>query len=297
MKNQRVYTRKMDDMFIHRGNWINDKLKVEAYILSLQEEYVLWERAFIWAGFKFKKIGDNTFDLSQEYHPENLRYLKYVLSKLGYKKIELSKFSPSQNKISKKLWLLAINELHGGAEGGEGYELRIMDAFMGGIVRIINEIGLSTHFSCNGHLGARSPQINFYNHRDALIARLFINIFIEQKFKLPSFGNTCLIFQTIGRMRRENFPLETLLFLAEQFHNHKTILLRAALILEKYNIIEDRNGFKFLEFFIKKLLNSNYDILDFMDEFVTLFSDKKLCVNSSSGVNLTIFDHYLKYSF
>lgn len=47
---------------------------------------------------------------------------------------------------------------HRGAEGGDFSDLRIMDTYMAGIIRWINNIGIKTSNSCDGH-GQCNPTI------------------------------------------------------------------------------------------------------------------------------------------
>lgn len=55
-----------------------------------------------------------------------------------------------------------VEETHKGAEGGLYNELFIMDTFMAGIVRWLNEIGITTEFSCDGH-GKRKNKLKLIN--------------------------------------------------------------------------------------------------------------------------------------
>ena len=127
-----------------------------------------WERALVLGGFDFRPMVDG-FDLSCE-NPQNIAYLRTILTRMNAEyDFAGSVFRPSSPNLSTHGWLQALEGLHEGAEAGPlgftSLNLRLMDTYMGGVVRWLNWIGITTTLSCDGH-GREAPWLQVSSERD-----------------------------------------------------------------------------------------------------------------------------------
>jgi len=135
-----------------------------------------WNRILIRSGFRLRQDGES-FDLSAEYL-DNRKYLKklyreYVvragIDPASHKYILTpDRFVPGIAEVDEDIWLDTVESIHGGAEGGYPYELFILDTYMAGLVRAIDDLGLKTCYSCDGH-DSEPPSIGFNNKCDEAI--------------------------------------------------------------------------------------------------------------------------------
>lgn len=163
------YDSMRDKLFIELAYtilWKIWKQEIPSHYYDITEN-IEWERAFIRSGFVFKKKC-NTFDFSEETE-SNRQFLKSVLEKINLSSyLQGSLFSPLNTSIEEAGWLNAIEDSHGGAEGGTSEELRIMDTYVAGIIRWINKIGIETWNSCDGH-ERRNPTIQINDNNQKII--------------------------------------------------------------------------------------------------------------------------------
>lgn len=131
-----------------------------------------WQRILIRSGFVFKKT-NSSFDFSYE-TKENHEFLAAVLNELNLSKnMEGFLFKPPNKEFDQHIWLQAIDKLHIGCGALVNYNdlgdnserisaqsLIIMDTYLAGIIRWVNEIGLITWCSCDGH-DRKLPHIYF----------------------------------------------------------------------------------------------------------------------------------------
>ena len=121
---------------------------------SLTQSKLPWRRIFIRSGFRVDEQ-DGKITFSTETEP-NKQYFKQILEKGEFGRFDDNVFFPKELEIDQMLWLDAVDKCHSGAEGGSPDDIYIMDTYMAGLVRWINEIGISTNFSCDGN-GEKSP--------------------------------------------------------------------------------------------------------------------------------------------
>jgi hypothetical protein len=139
----------------------------EIGIAELEHGVFSWERLMVRSGFVFKKKGKG-FDLSPE-KEKNVKYFRKILEEIGEGKyLRAHLFTPSSPTTDQSTWLKAVDKIHAGAEGGSYDDLSIMDTYIAGIVRWVNEIGIQTDISCDGH-GKRNPSLSLRNNDDATI--------------------------------------------------------------------------------------------------------------------------------
>ena len=179
---------------------------------ELPEEYhgITWKRTFVRSGFVFKEENDK-FDFSSE-SPANREFLRAILEKTGLSEyLDNISFSPPQTTLEEISWLKAIEDLHGGAEGGDPDDLSIMDTYIAGIVRWTNAIGIKTCNSCDGH-GTHPAFIQIRSSDDETV---FIN---------------CLNLLSRGRWKYENRRLfhSAASTRMRQIHNDRLWLLDVA---------------------------------------------------------------------
>jgi hypothetical protein len=128
-----------------------------------------WERALVISGFVFEPLACG-FDMSQE-SPYNLAYLRDLLSDIGLEEdLVGGVFTPRNPTVGVKEWIRALEARHEGAEAGPvgffSLDLRLMDAYMAGVIRWLNFIGIRTLVSCDGH-GVAVPWISTMSQEDA----------------------------------------------------------------------------------------------------------------------------------
>jgi hypothetical protein len=104
-------------------DWVKPSVKIGNEKIG---DEVSWEKVFIWSGFAFDVNGNN-YNFNRDC-TENRAYLSNILNKIGYGAcFDGYVFKPNVTSINKKTWLKAVENLHGGAEGGRHDELPIMD--------------------------------------------------------------------------------------------------------------------------------------------------------------------------
>ncbi len=114
------------------------------------KKVITWQDAFIYSGFK-AVLTDSIFTFEHESR-RNRKFLSRVLKVLGsYRSEDMTEFVPETDHVDKQEWFLAIDAVQHGAECGDWDDLRIMDPYMGGLVRWLNEVGIKTALSCDGH--------------------------------------------------------------------------------------------------------------------------------------------------
>lgn len=119
-------------------------------------------RALIRSGFKAIN-NDNVFFLNElEY---NINYLYKICHHGDFGVVDKleKKFYPKSEEIDESMFIESINKLHDGAGGGPPHELPIMDPYMGGLVRWMNEAGIKTEYSCIGHHHNGVPVLSVYS--------------------------------------------------------------------------------------------------------------------------------------
>jgi len=116
-----------------------------------------WKRVLLRSGFRI--TDRNGQILLSEETISNRVYFQEILSRGQFGLLKDDVFLPVEGDVDERLWLRTVEACHGGAEGGNSDELRIMDTYMGGVVRWINQMGLSTTCSCDGH-GQRRPRLD-----------------------------------------------------------------------------------------------------------------------------------------
>ncbi|OEH86083.1 hypothetical protein BHU72_14235 [Desulfuribacillus stibiiarsenatis] len=192
-----------------------------------------WENLLIKSGFVFE-IGKSEIKLEMETE-DNVKYLMKILQTVGVA-FEITGYQSLRIKeiVDEDTWFNAIEQLHTGAEGGPHDDIKIMDTYMAGIVRRVNEIGLRTDFSCDGH-GTRRPRLSFYNKSDAIIFDCCLQLLSNQEWSYKSNYEICRNQRNALRHIRDprtrsiierDFSREWLLDIAEALYTHKAALQR-----------------------------------------------------------------------
>lgn len=116
---------------------------------------ITWPRLLIRSGFRIT-VEDEQIVIAED--DCNLVYLKKILEKRGLARLEGKRFFPNSEQPDERAWLSSVEESHSSGETSMPFYLEIMDTYMAGIVRWINEIGIRTIISCDGH-GKEEPFI------------------------------------------------------------------------------------------------------------------------------------------
>lgn len=176
-----------------------------------------WERVLVRSGFKVISQGEKV-SLPDETE-QNLEYLQKILDRGNFGRMENRVLLPNERDIDEDLWLSTVDICHGGAEGGSPDELRIMDTYIAGLIRWLNQIGISTTCGCDGKRRSRSPWFEAKDDEEARLAVWILNS-REQYFVKNRKGVT---FRSVNRLGQ---PIERkqLLDLAEWLHDNKTEL-------------------------------------------------------------------------
>lgn len=127
-----------------------------------EEKSLAWVRVLIRSGFDAKALPDGRISLERE-TLRNLRYLADILKKGDFGALAEGIFTPKKPLACQDDWLKAVAESHGSAEGGPPDELAIMDTYMAGVIRWMNQLGIMTSGSCDAsHRGrTHDPYIWF----------------------------------------------------------------------------------------------------------------------------------------
>lgn len=197
------------------------------YELPGTRHEITWERIFIRSGFIFKKDG-NKFDFSNETE-SNRNFLRDILEKIGLLEYYQDPiFSPKQSTVEEDIWLNTVEDLHGGAEGGNPNDLRIMDTYVSGIIKWINAIGIKTCYSCDGH-GTPPVVIQISSHDDEITSTNCLNLLSRRQWKcenrrlVPNVTNP-RIRQMHHGMRQANHDRLWLLDVAEKLYHNMDVL-------------------------------------------------------------------------
>jgi hypothetical protein len=111
---------------------------------------VSWLRAMVRSGFMAREI-DNKISLADE-TAANKKFLQKILEFGHFGILKKDLLLPHEPYIEENHWLRAVDSCHGSAEAGNADDLAIMDTYLAGLVRWLNEIGITTTLSCDGHL-------------------------------------------------------------------------------------------------------------------------------------------------
>ena len=194
-----------------------------------------WHRALIRTGFDLTPNNDIIFSLDGE-HSDNIAYLEKLITVANLGTMDQNTFFPSAPTVDEYLWLNTIHHLHSGAEGGRPHNLELMDTFMPGLVRWLNNIGLATTFSCDGH-NRRAPRIQFHSRQDTDIAAWLLNT-PAKRFRIQPGRLNILTTIPLPRPRdhdrpRPLFPRRHFLDLAEWLHTNQDLLRETASAMQR----------------------------------------------------------------
>jgi hypothetical protein len=192
----------------------------EIGIAELEHGVFGWGRILVRSGFVFEKKG-KSFDLSSE-KESNIAFLGKILEEIGEKKALKSKiFTPLSLTIDQPKWLQAVDKIATGTDEGSCDDLAIMDAYISGIVRWVNEIGIPTELSCDGH-GKKNPSVTLKNKRDAAILDAILVLLSDSawRFENPHFKYPRQPGRGISK-KRPLFHRGWLLDVAEKLHEKK----------------------------------------------------------------------------
>jgi hypothetical protein len=142
---------------------------------------VSWLRALLRSGFMAKEA-ENKITLADE-TDANKKYLQKLLAFGHFGTLKNNILLPNEPYIEESYWLRAVDGCHGGAETGQIDDLAIMDTYMGGLVRWLNQVGIGTESSCDGH-GERKPSFSTVDEESARLAAWLLN------FRSPQFTQT-----------------------------------------------------------------------------------------------------------
>ncbi len=140
---------------------------------------ISWLRALLRSGFLASETENNKISLAGETEA-NRKYLQKLLASGSFGVLKNDVLLPNEPYVEESYWLGAVENGHGGAEGGRADDLAIMDAYMAGLVRWLNQVGLATELSCDGH-GERRPSFIAVDEDVARLAAWLLN------FRAPLF--------------------------------------------------------------------------------------------------------------
>lgn len=198
-------------------DWVRPSVKIGNEKIG---DEVSWKKVFIWSGFAFD-VNGNKYDFNKD-HKENREYLSKILNQIGYGAFfDGCIFKPNVPSISKNSWLKAVEHLHGGAEGGRYDELPIMDTYVGGIVRTINELGFETGLSCDGH-GTRKNRIELRDRHKSYVLDVTLRAISKGKYGYENSSIVRVKNKHIHDRRPVSIDRDYLLDVAELLHENKT---------------------------------------------------------------------------
>ncbi len=142
---------------------------------------ISWLRALLRSGFMAKEL-ENRISLADETEA-NKRYLQKLLAAGHFGTLKNNILLPSEPYVEESYWLQTVDSSHGGAETGKVDDLAVMDTYMAGLVRWLNQVGVGTESSCDGH-GERKPSFQATDEESARLAAWLLN------FKAPQFNQT-----------------------------------------------------------------------------------------------------------
>jgi hypothetical protein len=139
---------------------------------------VSWLRALLRSGFLAREA-ENRITLAEE-TDANKKYLQKLLAFGHFGTLKNNILLPNEPSIEESYWLRAVDGCHGSAETGQADDLAIMDTYMGGLVRWLNQVGIGTELSCDGH-GEKKPSFVATDEDSARLAAWLLN------FRAPQF--------------------------------------------------------------------------------------------------------------
>lgn len=141
---------------------------------------VTWLRALLRSGFLAREAENGRISLADETEA-NRKYLQKLLAVGHFGTLKSDAFLPNEPFIDESLWLRAVDATHGAAEAGRADDLAILDTHMAGLVRWLNQVGIATEASCDGHL-ERRPSFTAADEDGARLAAWLLN------FRMPQFN-------------------------------------------------------------------------------------------------------------
>ena len=185
-----------------------------------------WKRVFVRSGFLFDETSTG-FSFSNEKR-HNVEYLGKVFRHLGlFEQSNVSFvrsiFQPAVLMVDEGKWLTAIEQVHTGTEGGFSDDLEQMDTFMGGIVRWVNEAGMATSYSCDGH-NRNIAELAFVSQQDGILFDYMLRVVSRNMWR---YRERQLLGVSIITSRHNGFPLSDsrywLLDVAEALFSKMTV--------------------------------------------------------------------------
>ncbi|MCU0237682.1 MAG: hypothetical protein MUC72_11460 [Acidobacteria bacterium] len=138
---------------------------------------VSWLRALLRSGFMAREA-ENRISLADETEA-NRKYLQKLLAAGHFGTLKNGVFLPNEPYVEESYWLRAVDSTHGSAEGGQADDLAIMDTHMAGLVRWLNQVGIGTELSCDGH-GEKKPFFLAVDEDSARLAAWLLNFRASQ---------------------------------------------------------------------------------------------------------------------
>ena len=108
-----------------------------------------WNLALRRSGFLITEDGDRISVAGET--DRNKHFLSTLLQAGGFGRIGGERVITNEATVDQGHWLQIVDDCHSGAECGQPDDLEQMDAYIAGIVRWSNVIGLCTANSCDGH--------------------------------------------------------------------------------------------------------------------------------------------------
>ena len=142
---------------------------------------VSWLRALLRSGFLVQEI-DNKISLAEETEANRI-YLQKLLAAGHFGTLKNNILLLDEPYVEESYWLRAVDSTHGCAEMGRADDLAIMDTHMAGLVRWLNQVGIGTELSCDGH-GEKRPLFIAVDEESARLAAWLLN------FRVPQFNQS-----------------------------------------------------------------------------------------------------------
>lgn len=139
---------------------------------------VSWLRALLRSGFLAQEV-DNRISLAEETEA-NRKYLQKLLAAGHFGTLKNNILLLDEPYVEESYWLRAVDSTHGSAETGSADDLAVMDTHMAGLVRWLNQVGIGTESSCDGH-GVKKPSFIAIDEESARLAAWLLN------FRVPQF--------------------------------------------------------------------------------------------------------------
>ena len=133
---------------------------------------VSWLRALLRSGFMAREA-ENKITLADE-NEANKKYLQKLLAAGHFGSLKNDIFLPNEPYVEESYWLRAVDSTHGTAAGVQADDLGVMDTYMGGLVRWLNQVGIGTELSCDGH-GEKKPHFIAVDEESARLAAWLLN--------------------------------------------------------------------------------------------------------------------------